>query len=114
MNAVLKTFLSLYQKPLVLVLGDMGELGKDEIMYHKQVGEFLSSYKDITLLTVGNLARHIARNSTLKSVEFDNNKDCAEYIVKNIEKGSTILLKASRSMKFEQIIELINEMAVKI
>ena len=114
MNAVLKTFLSLYQKPLVLVLGDMGELGKDEIMYHKQVGEFLSSYKDITLLTVGNLARHIARNSTLKSVEFDNNKDCAEYIIKNIEKGSTILLKASRSMKFEQIIDFINEMAVKI
>lgn len=114
MNAVLKTFLSIYERPLVLVLGDMGELGKDEIMYHKQVGEFLSSYKDVTLLTVGNLARHIARNSTLKSVEFENNKECAEYIVKNIEKGSTILLKASRAMKFEQIIDTVHEMAVKI
>ncbi len=114
MNAVLKTFLSIYPRPIVLVLGDMGELGKDEIMYHKQVGEFLSSYKDVTLLTVGNLARHIARNTTLESVEFENNDECAEYIVKNVNKESTILLKASRSMKFEQIIEKVSEMAVNL
>ena len=114
MNAVLKTFLAIYPRPIVLVLGDMGELGKDEIMYHKQVGEFLSFYKDVILLTVGNLARHIARNTTLKSVEFEDNDECAKYIVDNIKKGSTILLKASRSMKFEQIIEKVSEMAVKI
>ena len=107
MNAVLKTFLSIYPKPIVLVLGDMGELGKDEIMYHKQIGEFLSKYSGIKLLTVGTLARHIARNTTLDSVEFENNKDCADYIIKNAPKCSTILLKASRAMKFEQIIEMV-------
>ena len=105
MRAVLKTFLAVYSKPIILVLGDMLELGKDEIAYHKQIGEFLCNYSDIELLTVGSLARHIARNTTLKSVEFDNNKDCSDYILKNAKKGSTILLKASRSMKFEQIIE---------
>lgn len=107
MNAVLKTFLKIYKTPITLVLGDMGELGKDEIMYHKQVGEFLSNYSGIKLLTVGSLARHIARNCTLESVEFENNEQCANYIVKNIEKGSTILLKASRAMKFEKIIEMV-------
>lgn len=107
MNAVLKTFLSVYQKPIVLVLGDMGELGKDEIMYHKQIGEFLSGYSDIKLLTVGILARHIARNTTLESIEFENNEDCAKYIVENIKEETTILLKASRAMKFEQIIEMV-------
>ncbi len=107
MNAVLKTFLSIYPKPIVLVLGDMGELGKDEIMYHKQIGEFLSKYTDVKLLTVGTLARHIARNTTLESLEFENNKDCAQYIIKNIKGKTTILLKASRSMKFEQIIEMV-------
>lgn len=110
MNAVLKTFLAIYQKPITLVLGDMGELGKDEIMYHKQIGEFLSQYSDINLLTVGNLARHIARNTTLNSIEFENNEQCAKYIVENIEKGSNILLKASRSMKFEQIIEMVEKL----
>lgn len=109
MNAVLKTFLEIYPKPITLVLGNMGELGKDEIMYHKQVGEFLSNYSDIKLLTVGTLARHIARNSTLDSIEFENNEQCAKYIIKNTPKNSTILLKASRSMKFEQIIEMVEK-----
>ena len=109
MNAVLKTFLAIYSKPIVLVLGDMGELGKDSIIYHKQIGEFLSQYNGIELYTIGNLARHIARNTTLKSMEFENNQLCAEYIASNAPKGATILLKASRSMKFEQIIEKLKE-----
>ena len=109
MNAVLKTFLAIYKKPIVLVLGDMGELGKDSIMYHKQIGEFLSQYDDIELYTVGNLARHIARNTTLNSKEFEDIYQCAQYISSNAPQGATILLKASRSMKFERIIERLKE-----
>ena len=110
MNAVLKTFLSIYPRPITIVLGDMGELGKDEIMYHKQIGEFLSNYTDIKLLTVGNLAKHIARNATLDSVSFENNEQCSKYIKENIKEKTTILLKASRSMKFEQIIEMVEKL----
>lgn len=110
MKAVLKTFLSVYKTPLVLVLGNMGELGKDEIAYHKEIGEFLCSYKDVKLLTVGNLAKYILRSSTLEGVEFETNFECAKYILENIEKGSTILLKASRAMKFEEIIEMVGRL----
>ena len=110
MMAVLKTFLSVYKKPLVLVLGNMAELGKDEIAYHKKIGEFLSSYEGVKLLTVGNLAKYILRNSTLEGVEFETNFECAKYILNNIEKGSTILLKASRAMKFEEIIEMVGRL----
>ena len=60
-------------------------------------------------MTVGVLAKHIARNTTLKSVEFENNEQCAKYIVENVPKGTTILLKASRFMKFEQIIEMVEK-----
>lgn len=114
MLAVLKTFLSVYKSPITVVLGDMLELGKDEIMYHKQIGEFLSKYSDVELLTVGTLSQYIAKSSTLKSVHFENNEQCAKYIVENTQENSTILLKASRSMKFEQIIEKIKEMVAKI
>lgn len=110
MTAVLKTFLSVYEPPLVLVLGNMGELGKDEIMYHKKIGEFLCSYKNVKLLTVGNLARYILRNSTLEGVEFETNFECAKYILNNVEEGTTILLKASRAMKFEEIIEMVGRL----
>ena len=107
MVAVLKTFLSVYKPPLALVLGDMGELGKDEIAYHKKIGEFLSSYNGVTLLTVGDLAKFISRACSLKSEHFNSKKECAEYIKNNLEKGTTVLLKASRMMKFEEIIEMV-------
>ena len=110
MKAVLKTFLSVYKPPLVLVLGNMGELGKDEIAYHKEIGEFLCSYDNVKLLTVGNLAKYILRNSTLEGIEFETNFECAKYILDNIEKGTTILLKASRAMKFEEIIEMVGRL----
>lgn len=110
MKAVLKTFLSVYKPPVVLVLGNMGELGKDEIAYHKEIGEFLCAYKGVKLLTVGNLAKYILRNSMLEGVEFETNFECAKYILNNVKEGTTVLLKASRAMKFEEIIEMVGRL----
>ncbi len=111
MTAVLKTFLTVYKEPLCVLLGDMGELGKDEIAYHKKIGEFLSSYKDVTLLTVGELAKFISRASTLhKTKHFNTKEECAKFIKNDLEAGTTILLKASRIMKFEEIIEMVKNL----
>jgi len=110
MTAVLKTFLSVYKRPLCVLLGDMGELGKDEIAYHKKIGEFLSSYEDVTLLTVGELAKFISRASTLESKHFDSKEECAKYVKNSLKPGTTILLKASRVMKFEEIIEMVKNL----
>ena len=110
MTAVLKTFLSVYKAPLAVLLGDMGELGKNEIAYHKKIGEFLSSYPGVTLLTVGELAKFISRGSSLNSMHFDAKEECANYIKNNLEPGTTILLKASRVMKFEEIIEMVKKL----
>ena len=40
---------------------------------------------------------------------FDDNEQAALYIVENLDKSNTIFLKASRAMKFEQILEKIKE-----
>lgn len=110
MVAVLKTFLSVYKPPLAVVLGDMGELGKNEIAYHKKIGEFLSSYEGVTLLTVGELAKFISRASSLNSKHFDSKEECVKYIKNNLEPGTTVLLKASRVMKFEEIIDMVKSL----
>ena len=105
MKAAIKTFLSVNKPPVALVLGDMGELGKDSIMYHKEIGEFLSSYckkdSDVTILTVGELAKFILKASLLEGKSYKTNIDCSKYIVQNLKPDTTILLKASRFMKFE-------------
>lgn len=104
-KAALKTFLNLYKNPKVVVLGDMGELGKNEKIYHKEIGHFLDDYKYDYLITVGKLAKNIKPKNKINCKHFESNADAAHYITKKIKSGSNILLKASRSMKFEEIIE---------
>lgn len=101
MRAFIDTIFELY-KDYVVVLGDMGELGEDEIQYHKELGEYIQS-KGMPVLTVGELSKNINPAQHFNTVE-----EAAEYIKTNISKDKKIFLKASRSMKFERIIELLN------
>ncbi len=114
MKAAIKTFLSVNKGKVALVLGDMGELGKDSIKYHKEIGEFLSSYykedSEIEIITVGELAKFILKASLFDGKNFKNNEECAKYISTSIKPDTTILLKASRFMKFEEIIETVKKL----
>lgn len=124
MKASVSTFLELYENPVV-VLGNMGELGENEEEFHREVGRYLgnkntiyplSEIKDFDppggypkFLTVGNLARYIGEELSkfgLDVKSFDNNIEISRYILDNLNAGSTIFLKASRAMKFEEIIDL--------
>lgn len=112
MKASVRAFIELYPNPVV-VLGDMGELGEDERKYHAQVGEYLSAInKYVKYILVGKLARYIGKPLETAGFEveyFDNNEQAALYIVENLDKSNTIFLKASRAMKFEEILEKIKE-----
>ena len=112
MKAAVSTFLQHYKHPVV-VLGDMGELGDMEDELHMEVGRYLAglSYgKDAKYLTVGRLAREIGDELDAKGFfvkNFENNREVSDYIIDSIDVGTTIFLKASRSMKFEEIIDFI-------
>lgn len=110
MKAVIKTALDIYTPPLLLVLGNMGELGEKEIEYHQQIGDFLAKiYKNgVNIITIGELANEITKfleKKDIYSKNFNDNIKTALHILENVEVGTTIVLKASRSMKFEEIIE---------
>ena len=110
MKASVATFLELYPNPVV-ILGNMGELGENEVELHKEVGDFLGKKfqgKSAKFLTVGNLADYIGKELEKFGFEvknFANNIETSRYILDNLHGGITIFLKASRSMKFEEIIE---------
>ena len=101
MKAFVDTIFELYDD-YVLILGDMGELGENEVRYHKELGEYIFiKNPNARVLTVGNLSKNIAEPN------FGTIEDVVEYIKKNVSKDTKIFLKASRSMKFERIIELL-------
>ena len=111
MKAALNTVLDLYTD-VTIVLGDMGELGVNEKVYHREVGEFINKKNKPLpkILTVGTLAKEISDEiKVCFTKNFGNNTDVSRYILDNIEVGTTIFLKASRSMRFEEIVENLKE-----
>ena len=103
-KAALKTILGINPQNKTVVLGDMGELGQEEIKYHKETGDFLEQFNCDYLLTLGKLAKYI-QPKNIKTFHFDDKKELVEFVKKNLKQGENILLKASRFMKFEEIIE---------
>ncbi len=93
----------------VAVLGDMAELGNEAAAAHSEVGEKAASLKIDQLFAVGRLASGIAeaaRKKGLKNVtEFTDVEDAATQIKEFVRDGDLVLVKASRAMKMERIVE---------
>ena len=111
MRAFIDTVFEHYQNYTV-ILGDMGELGADEIKYHRELGEYINNHKLLntaaTIISIGKLSENITNNiSKCKKLHFENIEDAIFYLKNNKKDCSTLFLKASRSMKFERIIELL-------
>ena len=108
MKAFVDTVFELYDN-YVLVLADMKELGKDEILYHKELGEYINNHKllkpDALVISIGDLAKNITEKiDRVSSLHFSDTKSAAEYIKNNVSADKTLFLKGSRGMKLEELI----------
>ena len=100
----------------VAVLGDMKELGSLSDSLHASVGEYLARKGIDELFTVGGSGALIAgaaleagmsRDSVTVLDEALGASEIAKAIKKKAAAGDAILFKASRAMRFEEIIEAI-------
>lgn len=99
----------------IACLGDMMELGTISEQAHLNVGKLAAESKADCLITVGERAKLIAKGAKDAGMPDDrifsfggNDELCAE--LGNILKdGDVILLKASRSMKLEQVAEFMEK-----
>lgn len=86
----------------IAVLGDMYELGQDEIRFHQEVGEYARE-KGITLYTIGDLAEHMNGD-----IHFRTKEEFMEKMDQLLESGDTVLIKASHGMALDSIAEKIS------
>lgn len=93
----------------IAVLGDMGELGKEEKALHAQVGAYLSEKNIDMLFCAGELSAEIAReakeNPRCAVAHFSSKEDLIPALLKEVKEGDTILVKASHFMEYPKIIE---------
>ena len=99
----------------VAILGDMGELGADEVALHEGVGVHAGHCKIDVCICVGPLAAHIAEKASQTNPDLTviREKDL-ESLLSNlntyVKQGDTILVKASHFMKFENVVKALQEM----
>ena len=104
MKAALNVLKSYTGKRKIAVLGTMGELGDHASTAHKEVGEFAQGKADV-LLTTGDYKDNYKEGFGKNTFIFDNKEDLINSLKDMITKNDTILVKASRSAKFEEIIK---------
>ncbi|MDH5744491.1 MAG: UDP-N-acetylmuramoyl-tripeptide--D-alanyl-D-alanine ligase, partial [Candidatus Aminicenantes bacterium] len=111
LESVLKDLAELPAKRRVAVLGDMLELGKQEVDYHIQAGKQVKDKNWNVLVTVGPLSRHMGEGALFAGMRkdhvfsFSNSEEAAEHIESLLKAGDLVLVKGSRGMKTDKIAE---------
>jgi UDP-N-acetylmuramoyl-tripeptide--D-alanyl-D-alanine ligase len=93
----------------IAVLGQMNELGAESERGHRRVGEAAAASRIDCVITVGNIAALIATAARANGVPHvltaQTTAEAAAILRSLARKGDTVLVKGSRSVKMETIVE---------
>jgi len=92
----------------VFVFGDMGELGETGPDAHRRVGEQAAEAGVRVLVTVGDLARlasETAAQRGVEVVEVGTTAQAVEALAPSLRAGDVVLVKGSRVMHLEDVVE---------
>jgi UDP-N-acetylmuramoyl-tripeptide--D-alanyl-D-alanine ligase len=93
--------------PLLLVLGEMRELGALSARLHREVGESAAAKRPDLLITVQGDAKLLGEAAAARgvSVEFaENSADAAELLLARLGGPAVVLVKASRGVGAEKVV----------
>jgi len=103
--------LAKYPGKRVLVMGDMKELGGQELQLHADAGSYAKAVGLDCLIAVGTLAAHAAGEFGDKGVSFVSKREVAELLHEKLGAEHTVLFKGSRSARIEEIIDQLLKLA---
>lgn len=96
----------------VAILGDMKELGKTENELHQQIGNFVVEKNLDLVIAIGELALNIYKEARpyIDCEWFQTVEEAKLEMYEMLTIGDTVLVKASHSMKFEEIVEYLKDL----
>lgn len=94
----------------IAILGDMLELGITSDQIHYDLGKDIANYRVDEVLTIGDMACYITQGAynTLQDVHiqhFQDKESLLAYLRPYVEKNCMILVKGSRGMKLDEIVD---------
>lgn len=92
----------------VAVLGDMFELGENEVSLHREIGEYIAHKKIDCLICIGKLSKNIyeaSEDGKLERYYFETKEDFIKEIDSLLQAADTVLFKASNGMHFTALVE---------
>lgn len=98
-----------------VVSGDMLELGRKSEYFHRMVGRMIASAGIEGLLTFGELSRYTLAAALGSGMDEENLWHCATHdeiadiLREVVQEGDLVLVKGSRSMRMEKVVELLAE-----
>lgn len=107
MRATLANLKSIAEdKKVILILGDMLELGVDAVNQHIQILRFaLENLPESLIIAVGPLMKEAGQNLTAQNLIFaENSLSAGELLTQYTDENTLVFLKGSRGMKLENAI----------
>jgi UDP-N-acetylmuramoyl-tripeptide--D-alanyl-D-alanine ligase len=97
----------------IAVVGDMLELGPEEIKFHEDAGKQMAAHHIDVLIAAGSRSQKIAETAQAHGVKqvfaVKNSSDAAEMALRIVQPGDLILVKGSRGMKMEIVIDALRK-----
>ena len=96
------------ERRTVVVFGDMFELGEEEKLLHRGIGEYAAKSKVGLFIAIGNLAENAYEGAKALGADtlwFETKEEFLKEAQNILKNGDAILVKASHSMEFSKIVE---------
>ena len=107
------SFLLFLTTHLVLVLGDMGEVGDQGPAFHAEVGASARQAGIEHLMTIGTLMQHAVDAYGAGAEHFEDMAALIAAVQQRVGQVGAVLVKGSRSMKMEQVVQALENACSK-
>lgn len=91
----------------IFVMGDMGELGADAQTMHAEIGAYAKEAGIQKLFALGSLTKNAVSAFGLDAAHFETVESLADALKQNMGTDVTVLVKGSRYMKMERVVDAI-------
>jgi UDP-N-acetylmuramoyl-tripeptide--D-alanyl-D-alanine ligase len=93
----------------ILAMGDMGEVGEAAAQFHDEIGGYAKSGGIEMLYALGPLSADAVHNFGEGARHFDNVEALVAALQPELDERTTVLVKGSRFMRMERVVEAIEE-----